>query len=134
MNQENLLAIDFGQKNIGIAYKTNNNPVIPSDSIINTNLSDTKDRIIEICQKLDIQKIIIGLPLTLKGEIGHQAKIVKKFGQDLHNKSKLPVIYIDERFTSKIFSTPIDKIATIDSYSAMEILDSYLKRQSKEDN
>lgn len=126
MNQNNFLGIDYGTKNIGLAYKIGNDPIVPTDTLLNTDKQKTLSEICKICLEKKITQIIIGLPLNLKGEIDFQAKITKKFANKLQKKLLLPIEYSDERFTSKI--TNIDNS---DSYSAAEILSGYLNRIKK---
>ncbi|MBU0647862.1 Holliday junction resolvase RuvX [Patescibacteria group bacterium] len=122
--KKNYLAIDYGEKNVGIAYKTHDNPIVPSDSISYQTLPELIKRITNICNEKHIHQIIIGLPLNLKGEKAQQAKIVEEFSQALGQKIKLPIEFIDERFTSKMHQS----YPNIDSYAAAEILSSYINR------
>ncbi|NJK99413.1 MAG: Holliday junction resolvase RuvX [Spirulinaceae cyanobacterium RM2_2_10] len=46
------------------------------------------------------QRLVVGLPYTLSGELGFQAKQVQKFARRLSEALQLPVEYVDERLTS----------------------------------
>ncbi|HZP26360.1 MAG TPA: Holliday junction resolvase RuvX, partial [Dehalococcoidia bacterium] len=45
-------------------------------------------------------KIIVGLPVTLRGEIGPQARVVEEFVRKLSERVGLPVETRDERYTT----------------------------------
>ena len=126
MTNTNYLAIDFGEKNIGLAYKTNGNPIVPIDIIKNISNQETIIKIIHFCQEKNINQIVIGLPLTLKGKIGHQADKTFQFIHLLEKHTDISIDTIDERYSSK---TLID-IPNQDSYSAALLLELYLAKKS----
>lgn len=47
-----------------------------------------------------VDVLVVGLPYTLDGQIGFQARQVQKFADQLSANLKLPVEYVDERLTS----------------------------------
>lgn len=131
-----LLGMDIGEKRIGLAISDKEENialplmVLENDPGINKKL---KDLIIEY----GIGKIIVGLPYTLKGEIGKQAKTVIRFVERNLADLNARVDYEDERFTSKL--VPIEKKRKdkkyIDKISASLILQNYLdRRKNKVEN
>ncbi|MFA4930705.1 MAG: Holliday junction resolvase RuvX [Patescibacteria group bacterium] len=120
----NYLALDYGSKRVGVAYKIGADPVVPTDIINYQGTDNLITQINKLVTDKNIQAIIIGLPLNLKGQKGYQAKIVVEFITALQAQVGIPIQTIDERFTSSMFSA----IDNIDSYSAAEILSSYLSR------
>ncbi len=79
----------------------------------------------------------MGLPLTLKGEEGEQAKKTKEFVEKL--KEHIPdieIVFEDERFTSQMAEERLSQIFKskkkiknkIDAVSAVVILESYLEK------
>ncbi|MFZ5391714.1 MAG: Holliday junction resolvase RuvX [Patescibacteria group bacterium] len=121
----NYLGLDYGSKKIGVAFKLGQDPIVPTDLIIENSSKKIIQKIIIICQEKDINQIVIGLPLNLKGEKGQQAKDTEDFCQQLQKKINLPIVLTDERFTSKIYSGA----KNIDSFSAADILDNFLSHQ-----
>ncbi len=121
----NYLGLDYGSKKIGVAFKLGQDPIVPTDLIVETSSKKIIQKIITICQEKDINQIVIGLPLNLKGQKGQQAKVTEEFYQKLQKKIDLPIFMTDERFTSKIYS----EVTNIDSFSAADILDNYLSHQ-----
>jgi putative Holliday junction resolvase len=127
----NILAIDYGTRHTGIAYQLGStNPIIPADTINTDNNQTLIDLITQICKEKEITDIVIGLPLTLAGEIGHQAKIVQDFANQLQiSLPKTQLHFLDERFSTKFVD---ENMTNSDSYAAYEILDIYIKRSANE--
>lgn len=90
----NILGIDFGLKNVGLAFSSGE-LAEPLDQIKVKNYQDLLDRVCLICRVNKIGKIVIGVE---EGKIGKKAK---KFGVDLENLVKLPVLFHSETLTSK---------------------------------
>lgn len=58
------------------------------------------DEINMLIRRLDVTKIIVGYPLTMKGQEGVMAREVKKFVHELQHQMELPVELWDERLSS----------------------------------
>jgi putative holliday junction resolvase len=54
----------------------------------------------ELVEQRQAQLLVVGMPYSLDGTIGFQAKQVKKFAERLAKALQLPVEYVDERLTS----------------------------------
>jgi len=52
-------------------------------------------------RKLGADHLVVGLPLTLSGQEGPQAKATRDFAELLHAHTGLPITYLDERLTSR---------------------------------
>ena len=95
------MAIDYGTKRCGIA-------VTDSMQIIATALDtiDTKklnDFLATYIPKENVETIVVGKPMNLKGEATDSSKVVNDFFAYLTNKYKtIKVVFFDERFTSKM--------------------------------
>jgi putative Holliday junction resolvase len=53
-----------------------------------------------LIQEREVTVLVIGLPYTVSGDIGPQAKQVQKFARRLEASLGLPIVYVDERYTS----------------------------------
>lgn len=93
-----ILGIDWGEKEIGLAL-ARGKIAFPFKTL--KRKKDISNKIKEICQENKVKKIVLGLPLTLKGKEGNKVKEVKKFALSLENKLSLPVEFQDERFSTK---------------------------------
>lgn len=130
-----LIGIDFGLKRSGIAVS---DPMKIIASPLTT--IETSQLIIfldDYIPKEKVEKIILGKPLNLKGEMNPLEKDIQKFITILtKNHPNIEIIRIDERFTSSIskdimLASGIGKMkrrdkSLLDKISASIILESYL--------
>ncbi len=129
-----ILGIDFGVKRIGLSIS---DMLWLSASPIG-NVSSVRE-LIEKIKDRQIGGIIIGMPLLMNGTEGEQAQIVRKFAEKLYEKMPIPILFWDERLTSRAVSSIMIKQADlsrkrqkqiIDSNSAVLILQNALDRLS----
>jgi putative Holliday junction resolvase len=96
-----MLGIDYGEKRIGLALTDASNSManpleaVPNDESLVKNLQD-------IIKEYNVEKIVVGIPVNLKGEHGYEAGIVLRFVENIIEPFGIPVLKIDERFTSRI--------------------------------
>lgn len=122
----NILAIDYGQKKIGLAWaQTGLDLVLPMGQIGGGDEKKRMKEIIEIIKKKNIDKIIVGLPLGLKGEENNNTQKVYDFVELLKKDIVARIEFIDERFTSRQADRMGGNISR-DEKAAMVILQSYL--------
>ena len=96
-----LLAIDFGEKRVGLALSDPTKIIAkPFKSITYTDHDDLLNKISLIVKEKNIEKIILGVPKGLKGENTAQTKKVMSFFNLIKNKSIIPIVLQDERFSS----------------------------------
>ncbi len=120
-----ILAVDYGSKRIGLAI-TDQKHVIVFPYFTLSKDKFFLDNLKKICQKEDIEKIIVGLPLGLNSRETQQTREIKKFIELLKRELSISIIEEDERFSSKL----ADKLSAKnrDEIAAMIILQSYLER------
>jgi putative Holliday junction resolvase len=97
---EKLMAIDYGSKNIGIAFGTNGfvNPV----KVVNgTNTQMAINEIARFLIENRIDKIIVGLPLTAEGKETAQSMETRQFVKMLKIIVKKPVEFYNEFGTTQ---------------------------------
>jgi len=133
-----ILAIDLGEKRIGIAISdelgitAQGLPTIPS-----TTEDENLKKIKKLVDKYNVKKIILGLPKNMNGTLGRQAEKSLSFAQKIKNIHQVPVELEDERLsTSKAERLLIQadrsrkkRKKVIDKMSAVIILQSYLDRR-----
>lgn len=130
-----LLAFDFGKKRTGIAVTDDLQLIASGLTTVNSN--EVLDFVKAYIQENNVEKFIIGLPKQMDNSPSESAPIVHKYIQDLKKAfPQIPIIEVDERFTSKIaFKTMIDSGLSkkkrqdktlVDQISATIILQSYL--------
>lgn len=136
-SQERILGLDYGHHKIGVAVS---DPLgITAQGLETLDSQDEEaalKRLAEIISQLRVNKIVVGMPLNLKGQKGHSAQQVAKFIGRLKTRFKLPVLEWDERFSSveakrvlrKWGQKPSRMKKKIDQISAIIILQGYLER------
>ena len=96
-----VLSIDYGKKRIGLAISDPLQIIAkPYETINNENNGQVLDILNKIIRDKNIGKIIIGLPLTLKGEKSKQTLITLKFVDFVKEKINIEVETYDERLSS----------------------------------
>ena len=93
------LAIDYGSVRIGLAL-SDPMKIIASGYRTIPNDAATMDTLLSVIAEQDVERIIVGNPLTLKGEMRGKAEEVAAFVSRLKERTSLPVVMVDERFTS----------------------------------
>jgi putative Holliday junction resolvase len=129
-----ILALDVGTGHIGVAasdaLKITANPV----DVLDRDGSEF-EKIRELISRYDAKVLVVGLPKTLRGEVGMQAEKVIEFVNELRNfLSGIDIILWDERFTSVIAHRMFQKAGINsrkerkikDAAEAVLILQSYL--------
>ena len=130
-----ILAIDYGEKRTGIAV-TDELQIIAS-GLITVNTDELIKFLIDYSNKEQVELFIVGLPKQMNNTDSESEKLILSFLEKLEKSlPKIPIIRIDERFTSKIaFQTMIDSglkkkqrrnKGLVDEISATIILQSYL--------
>lgn len=134
----NLLGLDIGKQKSGIAISDNLLNIAMPLKIISSKLLSSYLK--HIHDNSGFHGIIVGMPLTLSGNLGSTSVIICNVldgMSDLINKSKIYIWFHDERFTTVCsYSTLKSSNSSIlvDDLCAMKILQEYLDmRKLRED-
>ena len=96
-----LLAIDFGEKRVGLALSDPTKIIAkPFKSITYTDHDDLLNQISLIIEEKNVEKIILGFPKGLKGQNTPQTNKVISFFNLIIDKNVIPIVMEDERFSS----------------------------------
>jgi len=116
-----VLALDYGSARTGVAVSdlTGTLPR-PLGVVHQVRESDGFERLIEVIRIEQPGEIVVGLPLTLRGEHGLQAQETEVFVTALRGAVEVPVEMYDERFTSVLADGD-------DARAAAHLLESYLE-------
>ena len=98
--QPKLIALDLGERRIGLAVSGPGGLVLPAGYITRSKLAQDIQQVIAAAQERNAQGIVVGIPYTLEGEAGPSAKLARRFIQALRKETTLTVYEMDERFTS----------------------------------
>jgi len=135
-----ILGLDIGDKTVGVAVS---DPLLISAQGITTieRVGIRKDtgKVLEYAKEYNVDLVVAGLPLMLNGTDSPQTEKVREFVAMLENKlrsngMKCPIVFQDERFTTKIAESVLiaadvsrsKRKQVIDKQAAVIILQSYL--------
>ncbi len=96
-----LLGLDLGERRIGVAI-TDDTGILASPLTSIDLRHDDLERVAEIARERGVAGIIAGLPTSLSGDEGFQAKRAREMGDQIQAIVDVPLIYWDERLTSAI--------------------------------
>ncbi|MEG5015324.1 MULTISPECIES: Holliday junction resolvase RuvX [unclassified Microcoleus] len=95
------LGLDIGLKRVGIAGCDGTGLIATG---ITTLVRSSFDRDVaylrELVRERRVQILVAGLPYSLSGELGAQARQVQKYANRIASALELPLEYVDERLTS----------------------------------
>ncbi len=135
------LGLDLGTKTLGLALSDKTNTIASPYKTIHYN---TYEELIEELKKIVIDKevgtFVLGYPKNMNNSLGFAVERTENFKKVLENHFQLPIVLIDERLSTteaEQFLISIDtkrkkRKEIIDSYAAAVILDTYLKKESRE--
>jgi putative holliday junction resolvase len=125
-----VLALDYGSARTGVAVSDPTGTVARPLGVVERAASeDGIARLVELARKEDVERIVVGLPITLRGEHGAQAEETDRFVELLRAAVDLPVESFDERFTTKLAEAGETR-AEQDAVAAAHLLSSYLTWKS----
>ena len=135
-----ILSLDYGRRRIGVAVSDPLGVTAqPFDTWDGLEFNQIVEKIDSLIRQIGIEKIIIGLPLTLKGEKGQSVKKVEHFAMELKRCISLPVILWDERLTSiqakrvlhQAEEKPSRRKGKVDLIASVLLLQNYLEFQKE---
>ena len=98
------MGLDFGAHTVGVAVSDTTALIATGVETIRRSresaLRKTFARIRELCETMQIDAIVLGLPLNMDGTSGERAEKTVAFKEELERKLALPVFLQDERLTS----------------------------------
>ncbi len=97
-----LVAIDYGLKNIGVAISDEKiSYAVPLLTIISNNVDVQISKICNLLSQYNAKGVVMGWPIQLNGNTSIQTKKVECFSKILADKIDIPILFQDERMTSK---------------------------------
>jgi len=99
MSLYRIMAIDFGEKRIGIAL-TDPLRIFAKPFVVVPNTESTFDDINKIIRDQMVGEIILGLPQNLQGEDTQKTLEVRAFKEELASHTDLPITFWDESYTT----------------------------------
>ncbi|MGD1896731.1 MAG: Holliday junction resolvase RuvX [Phormidesmis sp.] len=95
------LGLDLGAKRIGVAGCDRTGLIATGLMTIHkTNFESVLRPLRQLIEERSVEVLVVGLPYTMDGQIGFQAKKIQKMAGRLSKALSLPVEFVDERLTS----------------------------------
>ena len=132
-----LLALDVGDRRIGLAVSIPpGSLILPAGHIQRRNRRADIDAILHEAATRDAVAIIVGIPYDARGRTGEQAHKIQSFVRALERAADIPVLTVDESYTSQAAESELRQVETgtppspgdIDSAAAVAILRRFISR------
>lgn len=134
-----ILALDVGERHTGVAISDPTATIArPLKTIDHRSKKELCSAVVDLLEDYDVERVVVGRPLSLDGHVGPQAERVDQYAQALADRLSVPVVLWDERFSTAtadeiLRETRKEKArrrarsnGEIDAIAAAVILQSYL--------
>jgi len=134
-----LLGLDVGDRRIGIALSDSLGITAqPLTVVERRGDAEALSAIVALVSRHQVEKIIVGLPLTMRGTPGPQSDKVTAFVEALRRRVAAPIQMLDERLTTVQGTRTLQALGTtgrrrkqlIDQVAAQLILQQFLDAQA----
>ena len=131
-----ILALDIGQKRIGVATCDRLEIAASPCSVVRAGKTAV-DEVLKIMEREGVEAVVIGLPVSFDGVERESCQRSRYFKNELAKRTALPIDFFDERFTSKIAEASLiesgmrreQRREVIDAVAAALILRSFIERR-----
>ena len=129
------MALDVGDKKIGLAISDEMLLTAQSrPTLKRTNLNSDLEHLRQLAETNEVKEIIVGNPLHMDGRPSPQSQKIAHFARKLHEATRIPITFWDERLTSFAAEQHLEEMGLnwrqrrehVDQVAAMLILQSYL--------
>ena len=122
------MALDYGAARTGVAVSDETGTIARPVCVVERAASEGGlDRLVALVAEHGAEIVVVGLPLTLRGERGAQARETEAFVDVLRGRLEVPVEIEDERFTTTL-AQQVGGRAPEDALAAAHLLQGWLER------
>jgi putative Holliday junction resolvase len=123
-----ILALDHGEARVGAAISDPTETLARPLDVV----APEADAVGRLVTEHDAELVVVGLPVSLAGEEGEQAKRARDFAGELSRTLDVPVETYDERLTTRLAEASAREGAGAppDALAAAHLLESYLQRRA----
>jgi putative Holliday junction resolvase len=122
-----VMALDFGSARTGVALSDPTGTLArPLGVVEGASTESGLAEVARLAREEDVERIVVGLPLTLRGTRGEQAAETERFVEALRRTVDVPVELYDERFTTDLAQQTAGT-APEDALAAAHLLSTYLE-------
>jgi putative Holliday junction resolvase len=126
-----ILSFDFGTRRVGVAV---GNSISKSGQALKTIAASSSDTLFKEIELLIAEwqpdQLVVGKPTHPDGAPHEMTAKAIRFGNQLHGRFHLPVVWVDERYTSVVLEGNSEMHDNLDAHSAVLILEQYFAEQS----
>lgn len=97
-----LLGLDVGRRRIGLAVSDPLRVAATGAGVVDRQAGGWLDRIVEVARLHQVVGLVVGLPRRTDGRLGPEAEGIQRVGRRLEARLALPVVYWDERLTTRM--------------------------------
>ena len=124
-----VLALDYGSARTGVAVSDPSGMLArPLCVVERAGTEAGLARLRELVRAEGAERVVVGLPLTLRGTRGEQARETERFVEGLRAAVDVPIETFDERFTTTLAGPGEGD----DARAAAHLLSSYLEWSSRQ--
>jgi len=126
-----ILSIDYGSVRVGLAITdTDQKFALALKTIPAEPRNECFEALRRVTNEVGVERILLGLPITLDGQEGAQAGMVRAFGNELTNNLGLPLEFVDERFSTKssAMTARMKGMKSPDAEAARLLLETWLEK------
>jgi putative Holliday junction resolvase len=125
-----VMAFDYGTRRVGVAV---GNSVTQSGQALKTIAAPNLDALFAEIQVLirewQPDRLVVGRPVHSDGTEHEMTAKAIRFGNQLHGRLNLPVVWVDERYSSAVLEVDAKMRDNLDAHSAALILEQYFAEQ-----
>ena len=131
-----VLALDYGSARCGCAVSDPSGTLVtPIDTVVRPGTRRGLAAIHELVREREVERVVVGLPLSLRGGDTEQTREARAFARRLSQRlgEAVPVELHDERFTTRM-AQRLDSsscAASEDSRAAAHLLESWLSARAR---
>jgi putative Holliday junction resolvase len=126
-----VLALDYGSARCGCAVSDPTGVLAtPIEPVLAPGSKRGRARLRALVAELDVERVVVGLPLTLAGTDSAQTRETRAFAQSLQGLVPVAVELYDERFTTRL-AARTGGSASEDSRAAAHLLEDWLAARAR---
>ncbi len=131
-----VLALDYGSARCGCALSDPTGTIAtPISAVPRPATRRGTTRLVELVRDLEVDRVVVGLPLSLSGGDTDQTRETRAFAERLAARlgARVPVELYDERFTTRMAQRLGDAQSDEDSRAAAYLLEGWLAARERRD-
>ena len=122
-----VMALDYGSARTGVAVSDPTGTLArPIGVVAQAGSENGLAELARLAHDEEVERVVVGLPLTLRGTRGEQAAETERFVEALRDVLDVPVELFDERFTTDLAQQTAGA-APEDAVAAAHLLSTYLE-------